>query len=317
MENGQIDPEDKTLLFESKFESGNLYLAQKVNDIEYNLLMQNDINTNGHTQWFYFQVKNTRKNSVVKFNILNFTKQDSLFNYGMKVSIYSTAKASSEGNPSGWFKGGERISYYANGIKKDNVIYASKSYFSLSFNYKFTHDNDTVFFAFANPYTYQDLQRDLHEIEIDPARRALISRKTLCKTVGGIDCEILSITEKSDMKEMSKKKAVVISARVHPGEVVGSWMMRGVLQFLTDPTNPEAKILRQQLVFKIIPMLNPDGVINGNYRCSLSGCDLNRRWKVPSKKIHPTIFNTKKLIRDIHQERGVILYCDLHGHSRK
>ena len=39
LENGQIDRSDKTLLFESKFESGNLYLAQKVSDAEYNLLM--------------------------------------------------------------------------------------------------------------------------------------------------------------------------------------------------------------------------------------------------------------------------------------
>ena len=52
--------EDKTLLFESRFESGNLYLAQKVSDEEYNLLMQNDINTQGHTQWFYFRTVNTR-----------------------------------------------------------------------------------------------------------------------------------------------------------------------------------------------------------------------------------------------------------------
>lgn len=38
-------PDDRTLLFESRFESGNLYLANKVNDNEYTLLMQNDINT--------------------------------------------------------------------------------------------------------------------------------------------------------------------------------------------------------------------------------------------------------------------------------
>ena len=68
----------------------------------------------------------------------------------------------------------------------------------------------------------------------------------------------------------------MISARGHPGETVGSWMMHGVIEFLTDLTNPEAKLLRDNFVFKIIPMLNPDGVINGNYRCSLSGCDLNR-----------------------------------------
>ena len=77
-------------------------------------------------------------------------------------------------------------------------------------------------------------------------------------------------------------------------------MMRGVLTFLTDPDNVEAKMLRENFVFKVIPMLNPDGVINGNYRCSLAGCDLNRRWKVPNKTLHPTIFHTKRLVKQIH-----------------
>ena len=55
-------------------------------------------------------------------------------------------------------------------------------------------------------------------------------------------------------------------------------MMRGVLTFLTDPDNIEARMLRENFVFKVIPMLNPDGVIVGNYRSSLSGLDLNRQW---------------------------------------
>jgi murein tripeptide amidase MpaA len=87
---------------------------------------------------------------------------------------------------------------------------------------------------------------------------------------------------------------------VHPGETVGSFMMKGVLEFLTNPFNKEAKLLRENFVFKIIPMLNPDGVINGNYRCSLAGCDLNRRWKNPSKLLHPTVYYTKKLCNQIN-----------------
>lgn len=127
LEDGEVDRTDKTLLFESRFESGNLYLAQKVSDAEYNLLMQNDINTSGHTQWFFFRVQNTRRNHTCTFNIMNFTKPDSLFNFGMKVSVYSEKMAGGafdeKGEPiptdqidpdggRGWFKGGERISYY-------------------------------------------------------------------------------------------------------------------------------------------------------------------------------------------------------------
>lgn len=70
-------------------------------------------------------------------------------------------------------------------------------------------------------------------------------------------------------------------------------------------------------MFKIVPMMNPDGVINGNYRCSLAGCDLNRRWKFPSEMLHPTVYHTKKLISKISKERPLALYCDLHGHSRR
>ena len=80
-----VDENDKTLVFESKFESGNLNLAIKMSDNEYNLMLQNDINTNGHTQWFFFRVSNTTKDLTVKFNILNLSKPDSLYNYGMKV----------------------------------------------------------------------------------------------------------------------------------------------------------------------------------------------------------------------------------------
>jgi murein tripeptide amidase MpaA len=67
----------------------------------------------------------------------------------------------------------------------------------------------------------------------------------------------------------------VISASVHPGESNSSWMMKGVIDFLIGDTK-EAKDLRDNFIFKIIPMLNPDGVINGNYRFNLAGVDLNR-----------------------------------------
>ena len=62
------------------------------------------------------------------------------------------------------------------------------------------------------------------------------------------------------------KKYIVLSARVHPGESNSSWVMRGVLQHLVSD-HPDAKTLRDKFVFKIIPMLNPDGVIHGRFVC--------------------------------------------------
>ena len=64
-------------------------------------------------------------------------------------------------------------------------------------------------------------------------------------------------------------------------------------------------------------MLNPDGVINGNSRCSIVGCDLNRRWNNPCAKIHPTIYQTKRLIKTMQCKGTLCFYCDFHGHSRK
>ena len=43
---------------------------------------------------------------------------------------------------------------------------------------------------------------------------------------------------------MAQRKGVVITARVHPGESVGSWMMKGALDFLVDSNSVEAEYLR-------------------------------------------------------------------------
>lgn len=112
------------------------------------------------------------------------------------------------------------------------------------------------------------------------------------------------------------KKAIIISARVHPGESNSSHVMQGFLDFILSERT-DAKLLRKYFVFKIIPMLNPDGVIYGNYRCSLLGVDLNRKWINPNKYLHPTVYYTKQLFKLTQDERRIQLYVDLHGHSRK
>jgi len=68
--------------------------------------------------------------------------------------------------------------------------------------------------------------------------------------------------------------------------------MEGLIEFLLS-SEEVARVLRDRFVFKIVPMLNPDGVIVGNYRCSLSGLDLNRQYAAPSVKAFPEVFAIK------------------------
>jgi murein tripeptide amidase MpaA len=76
--------------------------------------------------------------------------------------------------------------------------------------------------------------------------------------------------------------------------------MKGVLDFLTSEFDDAAIALRRNFVFKIIPMINVDGVIYGNYRCSLSGIDLNRVWKKPNATLFPEIVAIKNLVESFH-----------------
>jgi len=131
-------PEENELTFESWFECGNLRKAIRVgvkdSILTYNLVLNFDLNTNGHTQWFFFWVGNTTKGKSVKFNILNLAKPDSLYNYGMKVLCFSE-KANEEQNWE-WFWGGSEISYYKNNFKKESHGY-SKNYYTFTFTYQF------------------------------------------------------------------------------------------------------------------------------------------------------------------------------------
>lgn len=64
------------------------------------------------------------------------------------------------------------------------------------------------------------------------------------------------------MSTLGNRPYVFLSARVHPGETNASWVMKGTLEYLMS-NNPTAQSLRESYIFKIVPMLNPDGVING------------------------------------------------------
>ena len=124
------DENDHTLVFEGRFESGNLKRVVQIDDYEYDVFLRNDYNSQGYTQWYFFSVSNTKPNVRYTFNLKNFFKPDSLYNQGMKPLLYSTKKAENEGI--GWFRGGDDIWYYPNSSKRK--CGPGNMWFSLIFN---------------------------------------------------------------------------------------------------------------------------------------------------------------------------------------
>ncbi|XP_067638598.1 cytosolic carboxypeptidase Nna1 isoform X11 [Eurosta solidaginis] len=303
------------LEFESRFESGNLAKAVRITQTYYQLYLRSDLYTSRSKQWFYFRVRKTRKNVIYRLSIVNLVKSDSLYNDGMRPLMYSTTKANQAGE--GWRRCGTNIAYYRNDDETPSEEEDENSSYTLTFNIEFEHDHDTVYFAHSYPYTYSDLQDYLMNIQKDPVKSKICKLRLLCRSLAGNNVYYLTVTAPvTDEEAMKKKKAIVVSARVHPSETPASWMMKGLMDFITGDTLA-AKRLRHRFIFKLIPMLNPDGVIVGNTRNSLTGKDLNRQYRTVIRETYPSIWYTKAMVKRLIDEYKVVLYCDMHAHSRK
>ncbi|CAL1538014.1 unnamed protein product [Lymnaea stagnalis] len=298
------------LIFDACFESGNLGRVDYITETEYDLFIRPDTCNPRFRVWFNFTVENARADQRVIFNIVNFSKTKSLYRDGMTPMIKSTSRPK-------WVRiQSKYVYYYRCPDHRKNYV--------MSFAFVFDREDDVYQFAYCYPYSYTRLQNYLDNLE----RRNydFFSRELLCLSVQQRRLDLLTIASPSlCATENEKLKTVLITARVHPGETPSSFVCQGIIDFLVS-NHPIAKILREHLVFKIIPMLNPDGVYLGNYRCSLMGFDLNRHWQEPSPWAHPTLYATKNLLMELDRnevrvhspfsfKHDMDFYIDLHAHS--
>uniref|UniRef100_A0A493T180 Cytosolic carboxypeptidase 1 n=2 Tax=Anas platyrhynchos TaxID=8839 RepID=A0A493T180_ANAPP len=320
-----VPEEADVLKFNSKFESGNLRKVIQIRKNEYDLILNSDINSNHYHQWFYFEVSGMKTGIGYRFNIINCEKSNSQFNYGMQPLMYSVQEALNS-RPS-WTRVGTDICYYKNHFSRSSIAAGGqkgKSYYTITFTVTFQHKDDVCYFAYHYPYTYSTLKMHLQKLEsMHNPQQIYFRQDVLCETLAGNSCPLVTITAMPESNyyehicQFRNRPYIFLSARVHPGETNASWVMKGTLEYLMS-NNPNAQSLRESYIFKIIPMLNPDGVINGNHRCSLSGEDLNRQWQNPNPDLHPTIYHAKGLLQYLAAiKRLPLVYCDYHGHSRK
>jgi len=330
------------LAFSSSFECGNLLSARLVQTnsvpeasgaaalhLEYELEMESDTQTTGRTQWFYFACYNSLP-CTVTFRIVNFRKKRSLYRCGMQPHVCSQH----DGGVNWDATACREVKYTPNGRKSN----AGGTMFTLSFRYEFRRTKDTVFFAGHAPYSYSMLRSFFTSLCHHPDTREHVRLTSLCRSVAGIKVPLLLVSSdlpdvcrgadpgsaagdggqarETLLEEVYQKPAVVLIARQHPGETVSSYVMAGLIRFLVGDS-PAAKELRDRFCFHIVPMVNVDGVIYGNARCTLTGYDPNRCWLSPDPVAHPIVYGLREYLNTTQNRCGVSLFLDLHGHSQR
>ncbi len=170
--------QQKILVFDSNFESGNLDRVSIASLNEYNLFLNPDTNTKGHSQWFYFAVTNTEKGRTVTFSVLNCTKPVGLFEDGMRPVAYSELEHEISGTE--WLANTCEVSYTRNEIPKNpphDDVPPAAFYYTLTFSYTFQHTADRVYFAYSRPYsaaTCCALLRSIRQTLISKARNVTV-----------------------------------------------------------------------------------------------------------------------------------------------
>lgn len=141
-----------------------------------------------------------------------------------------------------------------------------------TFRMRQVFSRDTVWVAYTIPYTLSRLEALLQQVKACPAVRV----EAPGRSVEGRPLYLVTVAEPSPAPGDSRP-VVWVAARQHAFESGGSWAAEGLLRFLASDS-PEAVELRRRLVFRVWPMLNPDGVENGGTRFNARGVDLNRHW---------------------------------------
>jgi murein tripeptide amidase MpaA len=78
-----------------------------------------------------------------------------------------------------------------------------------------------------------------------------------------------------------------------------------------------AEFLRNQFVFYLFPILNPDGVRRGHFRVDTNGINLNRCYINPSAKAQPSIYAVRKTVLSCYNRGNYFAFLDLHAQASR
>lgn len=161
----------------------------------------------------------------------------------------------------------------------------------------------TFWVAHCAPYTNQTLAKLRREIHNSPD----FHEQKIGKTVGGRDLLLWTITH-GDNKS---KKTIWLMFRQHSWESGSSWVGEGAIRTLLSD---ESRKLREEVIWKIIPLCDPDGVARGGVRFNANGFDLNRNWDLVDPIKMPEITAQRNAVKQwLESGNHIDLLLSLHN----
>ena len=334
------------IIFTSEFNSGNMKECKQINDNEYSILIALDCegktlsnSISNYRIWFYFAVKSLKEKNIY-ITIENMNNFYKIFKNGYKIAYNELdigvtptqfQNSYTEGEENNW----KRLDneYNVSLDEKTNLL-------SIKFNYNLPEDR-YVLFAFCFPWSYEKNEAYLkyikdnymNKINNDTNESIYYSDEILTLSKEKRNVHLLTISSKKNIDltkneqylaglfpyknacnlPMHDKHIIFITARVHPGETPGTLIFNGILKTLINTDNPLNKILLDNFIFKLIPIINVDGVSNGYFRLDQDGFNLNRLYLNPNQKSNPENFAITKLFYFYSSKFKVRYYFDLHA----
>ena len=186
------------------------------------------------------------------------------------------------------------------------VTYDSTSR-KLTFSHQFK--SEPVWIAYAHPYAYQRFESLLSSIR----QNGFVDVEEIAVTKEERGINLITIT---DMEVPNhEKKTIFLMAMQHAGEDAGAYYLEGLINFLLS-NNELALLARKNFVYKLIPMMNPDGVYNGTSRYNMEMEDLNNIW-LNDEKMQPEVKGVRNWVERWYQEGNKIdLFLDIHNHTQ-
>lgn len=315
-----------TLTFSSAVECGNLSKVEAMpfgDTTVFQLWIEADPTADSR-MWFRFTVKGYREGVPLCLRMMNLAAHDRLYQNGMRPSWVALPLMRS------W-----RL--------VDNVKFAvsAAGEGQLSFFVTPSKSDLELHFAFCVPYGYNDLLCHIlrwHRMVRTTTNGIRFEERVLCRTWDQRKIHLLIITNQKELAATGNhvpptglhrhesgnspyatfhqgKRVVLISGRVHPGEVTASHAVHGMIFYLLS-SDPVAEKLREHFMFFIVPMLNPDGVARGHTRLDQKGNNLNSMYREPVASAPPAVAALKNVVQHLHSHfaERFFLFLDFHSH---